>query len=146
MAAADLSVLVTALSSLVATAVAHRLEKEGWEPVRPSWGYVLQHLVTERVSAAELGRRTGTSRQAATKAVHELRERGLVETDGNLVGLTGRGRALIDASRRIRAELDEQFAAVTSAAALRQCRRTLVTLIDALGGTDAVATRRLLPT
>jgi DNA-binding MarR family transcriptional regulator len=143
----DLTVLATAFVSAVTAAVAERMAAAGRPSVRPSWGYLLQHLIAEPVTAAELARRTGISKQAAAKAVAELRDRGLVEPTGpgRELSLTAAGHDLVLAARRVRAGLDDEFAAVLGPDRLKECADALVALVDHLGGRDAVRERRILP-
>jgi DNA-binding MarR family transcriptional regulator len=143
----DTSVLVSALASAVGVAVAARLADEGYANVRPSYGYLIQHLLSEQLTATELARRVGISKQAASKSVHELHELGLVEFPGpdRRVALSVAGLDLVAASRRVRAELEQDFAAAVGDKAIKLCRATLTTLIETLGGEAALRTRRLMP-
>ncbi len=83
------------------------LAREGHPEVRPVHGFVLQ-AVGSGVTAVELGRRLGVSKQAAAKHVEFLERHGYLErsTDpGDArrrpVRLTARGRDCLDRSARI---------------------------------------------
>ena len=129
-----------------------RLAAEGFADVRFGDGVIFQHLVENDLTVTDLAERMQVSQQAASKAVADLRARGWLQqqvdpTDGRArrVGLTERGRAAIEAARRIRAALVTETAALHSQDDLQVARRVLADAIARLGGDSAVRGRRVLP-
>src|SRR5215470_7906099 len=53
----------------------------GFRGMRESHGYVVQHLIESERSITELARRMNVSQQAASKAIAELVEHGIVESN-----------------------------------------------------------------
>jgi DNA-binding MarR family transcriptional regulator len=120
--------------------------RPGELPVRPSWGYVIQHLVAGPLSSAEIGRRLGISKQAANAAVHELVDRGLVEQLADRrVRLTRSGRGIVDRYRRARQELADRLTRVVGEQEMQTCRRVLLIALEELGGLEDLQRRNLRP-
>ena len=148
----DLVLLFAAIAAATSDEVMRRVERAGHGDLRPSHGYVFQHLVPGPISITDLARRLGVSQQAASKQVADLEGRGLVrrrpdpdDGRGKLVALSPRGRKAVEAARTSRvAVLDE----VTDALGGRSAA-TLVRLLGRLAaqtGADVeLAGRRLRP-
>ncbi|MEU8266428.1 MarR family winged helix-turn-helix transcriptional regulator [Sphaerisporangium sp. NPDC049002] len=88
------------------------LARQGHPDVRPMHGFVMQAIGTRGMTAADLGRRLGVSKQAAGKTIDALERIGYVErgTDPNdarrkVVRLTERGVDSLLRSARIFDEL-----------------------------------------
>jgi DNA-binding MarR family transcriptional regulator len=88
------------------------LARRGHPDVRPAHGFALQAIGIDGVTATELGRRLGVSKQAAGKTVDRLADLGYVdrtddETDGRrkLIRLTARGIDVLRTSAEIFDEL-----------------------------------------
>jgi DNA-binding MarR family transcriptional regulator len=84
------------------------LARQGHPDLRPMHGFVMQAIGTRGTTAAELGRRLGVSKQAASKTIDALERIGYVErgTDPNdarrkIVRLTERGVDSLTRSARI---------------------------------------------
>jgi DNA-binding MarR family transcriptional regulator len=95
--------LAMALSAVVEELHEH-LERRGWGPIRPLWGFVLLALREEPRSISEIGGLLGVTKQSAGKVVDGLTEAGLVQRAPNAldrrasaIGLTKQGlRFLVD--------------------------------------------------
>jgi DNA-binding MarR family transcriptional regulator len=87
------------------------LARQGHPGIRPVHGFILQAVGTDGVTAAELGRRLGVTKQAATKHIERLEHLGYLHRaahprDGRqkVVRRTGAG---LDVLRRSAAIFDE---------------------------------------
>ncbi|HLU57676.1 MAG TPA: MarR family transcriptional regulator [Pseudonocardia sp.] len=98
------------------------LARQGHPDVRPAYGFAMQAIGREGVTASELGRRLGVSKQAAGKTVDRLVELGYAQRTADaadarrkLVRLTPRGVDALARSAavfdRLRAEWAEQIGA-----------------------------------
>ena len=92
------------------------LADQGHPDARPAHGFALQAIGPDGITATELGRRLGVSKQAAAKTITALETQGYVErssdtTDARrrLVRLTARGHDLLTRSARIFDELRAQW-------------------------------------
>ncbi|WP_346135334.1 MarR family winged helix-turn-helix transcriptional regulator [Lentzea roselyniae] len=140
----DLATLAHLAGSSANDAVLARLHEIGHTGVRVSHGYVIQHLIEGAPTVSELGELLGVTQQAASKQLLELERLGYVErvpdpADSRVrrARLTGRGRRLVEDSRRLRRELDVPGDEVA--------KRALIRLLDATGGTEKVLKRRVVP-
>ncbi|QRP44254.1 MarR family winged helix-turn-helix transcriptional regulator [Amycolatopsis sp. FDAARGOS 1241] len=87
------------------------LARQGYPDVRPAYGFAMQAIGRRGVSASELGKRLGVSKQAAGKTVDRLESLGYAERADDpedarrkLVRLTPRG---VDALARSAAIFDD---------------------------------------
>lgn len=103
-----------------------QLAREGHRDVRPMHGFVLQAIGRDGTTAAELGRRLGTSKQAAAKTIDGLERLGYVERTSDpddarrkIVRLTDRGGDCLVRSARIFDELRSRWAATLGDERLR---------------------------
>jgi DNA-binding MarR family transcriptional regulator len=158
-ARSDPTVDPTALDAVVATTLTglalndetlRRLHRRGFEDLRTSHGFVFQHLVAGPLPVGALARRMGVSQQAASKATGELERLGYLErvqdpADGRVrrIGLAARGEAAVRAGRDVRVELATELAASVGEARLEAMRATLVDVLTAVGGAEAVRARRV---
>ena len=146
----DLQLLLTAAAAGASEAVVRRLEAAGFGDVRPSHGYVFQHLVPGPMAINELAGRLGMTAQGASKLVIELEQLGYVrrlagadDRRRHLVELTQRGRALIDAGRAARAAVTAEVEQLLGPTELRQWLAMLRRVAEHTGGLEALANRRL---
>lgn len=102
------------------------LARQGHPDMRPLHGFVFQAIGTGGITAAELGRRLGISKQAAGKTIDNLERLGYVERDHDprdarrrTVRLTDRGVESLVRSARIFEELRARWAAVLGEERLR---------------------------
>ncbi|WP_271223314.1 MarR family winged helix-turn-helix transcriptional regulator [Streptosporangium carneum] len=93
------------------------LARQGHPDVRPMHGFVMQAIGTDGVTAVELGRRLGVSKQAAGKTIGTLEHLGYVERGSDphdarrkIVRLTGRGVDSLVRSARIFDDLRARWA------------------------------------
>ena len=136
----------------LADEVQRRIAADGLDDLRMADGVVFQHLVPGPQPIGELAARLGVSQQAASKSVADLERRGYVRreadpADGRTrrAALTARGEAAIAAGRRHRAAVEAELAERLGAERVEGARRTLVDVLEALGGTAAVRGRRVRP-
>lgn len=118
-----------------------RLRANGWDGVRPAFGFHLLALRDAPLTTTELAARLGVSKQAASKVADAMVAQGLVErtqheSDGRqwLLALAPRGHALLDEVEAIYAELEAEWAAVIGDTALGETRLRLATVLDAVHG------------
>ncbi|HUQ59929.1 MarR family winged helix-turn-helix transcriptional regulator [Lentzea sp.] len=138
----DLATLAHLAGASANDAILRQLHEIGHEGVRVSHGYVIQHLVEGSPTVSELGELLGVTQQAASKQLLELERLGYVARVPDRVDsrvrraeLTGRGRRLVDDSRRVRRQLDVHG---DDAA-----KRALIRLLEATGGVENVRQRRV---
>ena len=149
---ADLPLAALFAGWAMADEVQRRIAADGMGDLRFADGVVFQHLVPGPLAIGELGERMGVSQQAASKAVADLERRGYVRreadpADGRArhAALTARGDAAIAAGRRHRAAVAAELAETLGAERVEAARRTLVDVLEALGGAAAVRSRRVRP-
>jgi len=136
----------------LADEVQRRIAADGLDDLRMADGVVFQHLVPGPLPIGELAGRLGVSQQAASKAVADLERRRYVRreadpADGRTrrAALTERGEAAIAAGRRHRAAVEAELAERLGPERVEAARRTLVDVLEALGGAAAVRGRRVRP-
>lgn len=120
--------------------------------IRNAHGYVFQHLIGRSLTIGQLAERMGVTQQAASKVIAELEELGYVERredpeDKRIrrLALTRRGTAVVERARAARARLEARLEAAVGSCSLETARDVLVTLLDLVGGLDAVTARKVLP-
>jgi DNA-binding MarR family transcriptional regulator len=128
-----------------------RIAEAGFPGVRASHGYLVQRLLDEEPTISALAASLGITQQGASKQVRELEALGLVERrpvagDARARGvrLTVRGRDLVEAGRRARADLERELVERAGAAEVESARRVLATLLELAGLGDDVR-RRSVP-
>ncbi|MGW5074143.1 MarR family winged helix-turn-helix transcriptional regulator [Rhodococcus sp. NPDC004095] len=104
-----------------------RLAEQGHPNLRPAHGFAMQAVGLDGVSASELGRRLGVSKQAAGKTVDRLEALGYVarqpdpsDARAKLVVLTERGVDSLRRSAEIFEQLRADWASVIGADRVRQ--------------------------
>lgn len=152
--AADLELSLLALFAgwAMTEAVRRRMAADGFGEVRFNDGVVIQHLVGESLSITALARRMGVSQQAASKAVADLRRRGLLaqrrsadDARVTLLELTDRARAAVAAARTHRAALDASLTEELGAARIAETRATLAAILTRLDADESIRNRRVRP-
>jgi DNA-binding MarR family transcriptional regulator len=93
------------------------LARQGHPEVRPAYGFAMQAIGRDGVTASELGRRLGVSKQAAGKTVDRLVELGYAERSADaadarrkLVRLTPRGYDVLARSATVFEQLRAEWA------------------------------------
>lgn len=114
------------------------LARQGHPGARPVHGFALQAVGRDGVTASELGRRLGVSKQAAGKTVDRLERLGYVqraddEADARrkLVRLTPRGWELLSRSAAIFDDLRAEWVRALGARRVRDLEASLRTVVPA---------------
>ncbi len=114
------------------------LAVRGHPDVRPAHGFAMQAIGVDGVTATELGRRLGVSKQAAGKTVDRLAGLGYVdrtddESDGRrkLVRLTERGIDVLRSSAEILDDLRTTWVAALGSTRVAELERDLQVLTPA---------------
>lgn len=146
----DLPTLAVLAGNAASDWVLLKVRAAGFDGVRVSHGYVMQHLVTGDRTIGDLAELQGVTQQAASKTVREMELLGLVElrTDPDdrrvrRVTLTDHGRHLLVVTRRIRQRLEKSVA--RKAVDLDAGKAVLVAILDATGAGSAVRARGVRP-
>jgi DNA-binding MarR family transcriptional regulator len=130
--------------------VLSRLHARGFDGLRISHGYLIQHVVEQERSISELAERMGVTQQAASKAVRELVELGYLELAAGrdarqrMVRLSSRGREALASARKLRAELERRLLRTQPPAAVTAARSVLASMLEQLGGLDSVRSRKVV--
>ena len=145
----DLGYLALFVGMRVNEQVLEGLHAAGFEGVRHSHGYVIQHLLGGPRSIGELAGLLEVTQQAASKTVAELSELGLLEPvsseDARVrrVRLSARGQAVVDTGRTLRAGLQQRFERSFGKQAVQDARTLLARVLTSLGGAEAVQSRKV---
>jgi DNA-binding MarR family transcriptional regulator len=121
----------------------------GFSGMRESHGYVVQHLIESERSITELARRMNVSQQAASKAIAELVEHGVVESRpaadkrARHVRLSKRGWDAVRVTRRARQAIEAQLQRTVGEKSYDDAKAILVACLEALGGINRVRARRV---
>jgi len=147
----DLPTLTPLVGNAVVRMLLTRVARDGHTGLRPSHGYLIQRLVEDEPTISGLAASLGITQQGASKQVRELEELGYVErrqlpADGRVRGvrLTDRGREVLEAGRRARAELEAELVAQVGKKDTETARRVLAALLEIIGLGDDVR-RRSVP-
>ena len=146
-----LTFLAQFLGMAAADRVLEALRCRGHADVRPSHGYVFQHLLGGPRGITELAKLLGISQQAVSKSVSELAAGGYVEDvpgdDARVrrIGLTARGHDCVAASRAARAELERELGEVLGPRRYAQVRDALQRLVEHIGIAEDIRHRRIRP-
>ena len=146
--APPLARLFTVAARLLVDDLHERLASRGWRDIPPNYGYVLLAARDAGIPASEVAPLMGFSKQAASKLVDSMVERGLVRrtahpTDGRakVVTLTARGRRLLAAVEDIYDELHAEWAAILGAKRVGALQRDLTAVLRELHGGTLPAVR-----
>jgi DNA-binding MarR family transcriptional regulator len=147
----DLVLLFAALASTTQAEITSALVSAGYGDLRPSDGYLVQHLQHGPVSIGELAIKLGITAQGVSKVVIEMERKGYVsrtpapeDQRTRLVDLTEKGWDAIYATRRARAHVNRELRATLGAGApafLDHVRH----LAENSGALAALSERRLRP-
>lgn len=131
--------------------VLERLTRAGFESLRSSHGFIVQHLIGAPRSASELAGLLSISQQAVSKSLSELRRSGYIEgvpsEDARVrrVRLSKRGRALLATSRALRMRLQAKLTRTAGVRQMADAQALLLVALEQLGGSEAVKKRRVRP-
>jgi DNA-binding MarR family transcriptional regulator len=121
----------------------------GFNGVRESHGYVIQHLIDSDRTITELARRMGVTQQAASKGVAELIHLGLAEAvsekdrRAKRIRLAQRGRNCVRLGRRLRAKLEKELIRSAGKKNYENAKATIVNCLELLGGVERIRSRRI---
>jgi DNA-binding MarR family transcriptional regulator len=120
--------------------------------VRYAHGFLIQQLVEGPRPVGEIAANLGVTSQAVSKTVRELEGLGYVERGSDpgdarvrRVALTERGRAVLEAGRAARAQLNRELAEALGAERVAAAAATLRAAVEARGALPAVGARRIRP-
>ena len=120
-----------------------RLKAQGWDDVRPAFGFVLLACRDQPTSSKEVSVLMGITKQAASKLIDTMEDLGYVTrsasaADGRAkeVELSDRGRKLLGVVERSYTALEEEWAGVIGARSVDRIRADLLkVLLHANNGT-----------
>jgi DNA-binding MarR family transcriptional regulator len=144
----DLPTLVSLAGPATVRLLLERVAESGYAGVKPSHGYVFQRLVEDEPTIGALAGSLGMSQQGASKQVAELERLGYVERVAAVadqrvrtVRLTAAGRAVVEAGRRARADLEADLAARVGGDQMAAAKIALAALLELTGLDRHVPTR-----
>jgi DNA-binding MarR family transcriptional regulator len=144
----DLGHLAFFVGLRVNEAVLEALHESGFDGLRPSHGFIFQHLLGTDRSITELAELLGVTQQGASKVVTDLKRLGYVEevatSDARVrrVRLSARGTAAVQKTRALRAALEKSVTKKCGAPAMSSARALLSALLESLDGPPDVRVRR----
>jgi DNA-binding MarR family transcriptional regulator len=119
-----------------------RLRADGWDDVRPAYGFILLAARAGPTTVTELGVLMGTTKQAASKLVESMAAAGYVtrrvggaDARRRPVEITDRGQRLLAAVEAIYADLEAAWASAIGVDHLEQLRSDLVAVLARPDGT-----------
>jgi DNA-binding MarR family transcriptional regulator len=146
--AVDVATLAMLAGDAASRTVLTMMAAEVGVGVRASHGYVFQLLVDAEPTIGELASALGITQQGASKHVVELERLGYAEripdpldARTRRVRMSARGRAVLAAGRKARAELESWLVAAHGEADVATARRVLVGLLELTGEAGRVAVR-----
>ncbi|CAM3816109.1 MarR family transcriptional regulator [Kibdelosporangium persicum] len=149
--AEDLVLLFTALAANTQAQVTAEIAKAGFGDLRPSDGYLVQHLQQGPQTIGELATKLGITAQGVSKTVIEMERKGYVSrtpSSGDqrkrVVELTERGWEAIHASRKARAHVNRELRAILGSGA-RAFLDQVHHLAETTGALTELTERRLRP-
>ena len=144
--------MLDVVAALVSQRILARVIAGGCPRLRASDGFVFQHLVPGPLPVSDLAQRLQVTPQGASKLVMDLESRGYVRrsTDARdqrrrLVELTTLGRRAVTRARAERRTTAREFERVLGPETGAAFVDALGTLMEHLGGFDALRSRRLRP-
>lgn len=147
----DLSYLAFFLGLRVNELVMERMATAGFKQVRESHGYLIQHLIESDRSITELAGRMDVTQQAASKAVAELIDLGILEASpaadrrAKRIRLSRRGWQCVRLGRRFREQIDKRLVTAAGKKNYDRAKSTLLSCLRALGGMERIRSRRVPP-
>lgn len=113
-----------------------RLRDEGWNDVRPAYGFVLLATRDRSTSSTELASLLGVTKQAASKILDPMDAAGYVRRSVDpedarvkIVELAPRGQELLTAVERIYQEIEAEWGAAIGTAAVELTRKHLTEIV-----------------
>ena len=144
----DLPTLASLAGGGVVHVILERIRSAGFAGVKPSHGYVIQRLVDGEPTISALAESLGMTQQGASKQVRDLELLGYVERvvgpgdqRARTVRLTATGHRMLETTRRIRAEIEEQVLEQVGARNLEAAKLALAALLTIAELDERVGTR-----
>jgi DNA-binding MarR family transcriptional regulator len=132
--------------------IQRRLHRAGFQGLRFSHGFLVQHLVADGRTVGELAQLMGVTQQAVSKTVGELESLGYLErrapaTDARvrLVTPTQRGRRALESARNARAEVVGELRRKLGARRVDTATSVLREVLRAQGALPDIRRRRVRP-
>jgi DNA-binding MarR family transcriptional regulator len=151
-AALDLSLAALFAGYALNDEVQRRLHEAGFEGLRFSHGFLVQHLVEGGRSVGELAELMDVTQQAVSKTVRELEERGYLERHApagdarvRVVTLSARGRSALEAARAARSEVVAELRESLGPRRVDAATAVLREVLRATGALPAIRRRRVRP-
>jgi DNA-binding MarR family transcriptional regulator len=148
----DLSLTALFAGWAMTDEVQRRLTAQGLGDLRFNDGVVIQHVLAAPLSITALAERMGVTQQAASKAVADLERRGLLTREPDpedartkLLHLTDHAHQAVEATRRLRKDLQDELETEFGADRVDDTRALLAAVIGRFGGGDAIRARRVRP-
>ncbi len=148
----DLSLTALFAGWAMTDEVQRRLAERGFDDLRFNDGVVIQHVLAAPLSITTLAGRMGVTQQAASKAVADLERRGLLRREPDpadartkLLHLTEHAHRAVEATRALRASLQDGLEAEYGPERVGDARALLASIIGRYGGDEAIRGRRVRP-
>jgi len=146
----DVGLLASFVGYAAQDVVLADLAEAGFGDLRVAHGFIVQHLLGGARTVTELAELQSVSVQAISKTTSELIALGYVAStvdpdDGRSrrLSLTERGHASVAASRAARRRVQRRVSRRLGADRVTALSADLVSVLDLLGGVDAVSQRRV---
>jgi DNA-binding MarR family transcriptional regulator len=145
----DLGHLALFVGQRVNELIMESIVRRGFDRVRESHGYLIQHVIDSERSISELASRMEVTQQAASKTVAELVRLGLLEAvpakdrRAKRIRLSRRGWECVRFARRSRARIDQRLLQGMGTKAYKRTKASLLTCLKELGGFERIRHRRV---
>lgn len=114
-----------------------RLAADGFDDLRPAFGYVLNAGATSAMNASDIAAVLGMTKQGAAKLLTEMETAGYIvrrdsDSDGHVraVELTDRGRRALAAAAHAQSAIEQHWADISSRRDTQAMRRVLDAVIN----------------
>ena len=135
----DLLTYVGIVAPALNDLVVERLAERGFDGVKVSHGYVVQRLLVGEPTITQLATQLGMTQQGASKQVLDLERLGYAERLSVVgdqrqrsVRLTDRGRQMVEATRKIRADLERKVVRRAGRERVEHAKDVLAVVFDVL--------------
>ena len=145
----DVVLLIAACNAGLSSRVGAQLDGAGFRALRPSHGYLVQHLIHGPKTIGQLADLLGMSQQGASKSVAELEDLGYVarhrgeDARVRRVELTDHGWAAVECARGARRDLRRALRRRLGVEGFEALREALIEVATWSGGMEALESRTL---
>jgi DNA-binding MarR family transcriptional regulator len=129
---------ITIALRLLVDEMHERLAANGFDDLRPAFGYVLNAAANTALTASDIAALLGMTKQGAAKVLTEMEHAGYISRvnspdDGRArpVALTARGREALAAAARAQRDIERSWAKLSSPSDVAAMRRVLSSVIRA---------------